>query len=234
MVARKFGEVIQAQWVHGDGSIDLIEHMGQFTEVGTALAKAVGMDDLDLDDGGFTTYRPLVHNDLSGFGDTLLFVERYADLTIWAAAECVAQRSEDWMRVVVADAADARTRLGEAWLMADDSRHAVRPLAGSPEALEWLTFDPGKHAALVTLPPLVAELADAMQDEEVSVRYLHMTTSAGTGVDLAHLWIDYASPATLGERLAWRRRSPELADWRRRVAAVTGSVRAHQLLARAT
>lgn len=226
---RTFGEAYQINWVHGDGSIDLAAHISQFTEIGAAMAIELGMEDLGIDEGGFRLFRPL-NNDGR---DTMLLLERYDDIRVWAAAEFEAQRSPVWMSAVVADADDPRTTLGEGFIMTDDALTPPRRLDADLICIDWLECDPTKKAALVEFPTLVQELTEAVEHaglDETSVRYFAMTTTAGPLNNLAHIWLEHASPSVMGEVLSWRQSAPELEEWRQRFNALCGSVRSHHLL----
>ncbi len=226
---RRFGEVYQTQWVYGDGKIDLAEHMSRFTTVGTELAKSLGMENLKLDEGGFRMFRPLVSTDPV---DTLFFLERYDDIRVWAGGEYEAQTSPIWMKVVLDDQDNEHTWLGEGSIMAEDSLGSPRAIDSNTLAIDWVTYEPTKKAALVDFPPLIHELSEAVAAQgldRTSVRYFGMTTTAGPRLNYAHLWLEHASPSVLGEVLAWRQSAPELAEWRQRLHGVCGSIRSHHL-----
>jgi hypothetical protein len=57
-----------------------------------------------------------------------------------------------------------------------------------------------------------------------------MTTAAGPVLNYAQLWIEHESAAVLAEVLAWRQCAPELRDWRNRLDAMCGEIRAHHLI----
>lgn len=227
---RRFGEVHQTQWIYGDGEIDLAEHMSQLTAMGAELAKSLGLEELNLDEGGFRMFRPLVPTEPV---DTLLFLERYDDIRVWAAGEYEAQISPVWMKFVLDDQDNAHTRLGEGHLMVEDSLGTPRVVDSDTLAIDWVTYEPTKKAALVDFPGLVHELSEAVEAQgfdQTSVRYFAMTTIAGPGLNYAHLWLEHASPGVLGQVLAWRQSAPELADWRNRLNAICGGLRSRHLL----
>ena len=228
---RRFGEVYQYQWCYGDGSVDLVEHISGFTTAGATLARQLGMDEFKIDEGGFRLFRPLVHTQNV---DTLVLLERYADIRVWAAGEYEAQTSPLWMKAVLDDQHNEHTWLGEGHIMADDALTPPKVLDADRLAIDWVTYEPTKLSALVEFPQLVQELTDAVASagfDATTVRYFGMNTTAGPNLNLAHLWLEHTSPGVLGEVLAWRQSSPELADWRHRVSAAGGAVRSHHLLA---
>lgn len=228
---RQFGEVYQYQWFYGDGSVDLVEHVSTFTQVGAKLAEQFDLKELyKIDEGDFRLFRPL--NPVENV-DTLVLLERYDDLRVWAGAEYIAQRSPIWMGAILDDQDSEHTWLGEGYLMADDAIEPPKPFESDRISIDWVTYDPTKKAALVEFPKLVQELTEAVAAagfDQTTVRYFGMTTTAGPGLNLAHLWLEHASPSVLGEVLAWRQSAPELADWRRRINAIGGSIRSHHLL----
>ncbi|MCE7997535.1 MAG: hypothetical protein HEP70_01620 [Rhodobiaceae bacterium] len=227
---RRFGEVYQYQWLYGDGSVDLVEHTSKFTEVGAALAVELGMEDLKIDEGGFRLFRPLISQ---GNDDSLVLLERYDDIRVWAAGEYEAQTSHSWMSAILADQDNPSTWLGEGCILADDALTPPKKLNSSRIAIDWTTFDPTKKAALVEFPSLIQELTellDAAGFSDTAVRYFGMTTTAGAFLNHAHLWLEHESPSVMGEVLAWRQSAAELHDWRNRLTKVSGTVRSHQLL----
>lgn len=115
----------------------------------------------------------------------------------------------------------------------DDAITPSKKIKSDRISMDWVTFDPAKKAALVDLPELVQELTEAIEAagfEQTSVRYFGMNTIAGVFLNHAHLLIEHASPAVLGEVLAWRQSAPELTDWRRRMNSICGRIRCHNLL----
>ncbi len=227
---RRFGEAYQTHWVYGDGSVDLVEEISKFTEMGGALAASMGLEDLKIDEGGFRLLRPLI---TSQPVDTLLLLERYDNIGVWATGEMAAQTSPVWMQGVLANAENKSTWLGDGYIMVDDANTPARTLATDRISVDWMTFDPSKKAALVDFPDIIDELAqetEAQGFNETAVRYFAMTTASGIGQNFAHLWIEHTTPALMGEVLAWRQSAPELADWRRRLNALAESVVSHHLL----
>ena len=223
---RRFGEVLHYQWIYGDGSFDLAERVTGSVGHADELAGSI-----DHEPGGFRLFRPL--SATSAAHDTVLWLERYDDVRAWAAMELTAQHSERWMQMVVAGERTDRSWLGESSVIVEDTLADPRPVPGERIAVDWTVYDPSKLAALVELPALVNELADAMADAgyiDASVRYFAMPTSAGHDLNLAHIWIEHPTPAALGEVLAWRHSAPELNDWRQRFRAAAGpATAAHPL-----
>jgi hypothetical protein len=76
-------------------------------------------------DGGFRLFRPLLHSHKS---DTLLLLERYERLAVWAVAETAAQTSPLWMSAILANQDNQQTWLGEAYQMLDDALDFPREL----------------------------------------------------------------------------------------------------------
>jgi hypothetical protein len=227
---RRFGEVYQYQWCYSDGTVDLVKHISQFTEVGAALAVELGMEEFKIDEGGFRLFRPLVHTDNV---DTLVLLERYEDIRVWAAGEYAAQTSPSWMQAILDDQDNAHTWLGEGYIMADDALSAPTLMDSDLISVDWVTFDPTKKSALVTFPDLAQELAEAVASagfNQTAVRYFAMNTTAGSGLNLAHLWLEHDSPQIMGEVLAWRQSAPELAEWRQRLCVTGGRMVSHHLL----
>ena len=226
--ARKFGELYQTQWVYGDGTVDLVAEVKKIAEAGEVLAEQLDME--QVMEGAFRMFCPLLHNSTT---DTLLLVERYESLSVWAAAETAAQTSPLWMSAILANQDNERTWLGDAYHMLDDALDPPAGLDSDRIAVDWTVFDPTKKAALVEFPELVRELTAAITEagfSQTAVRYFAMTTAAGPALNHAHLWIEHTSPSVLGEVLAWRRSGRELRDWRNRLNQISGAVKSHQLL----
>lgn len=227
--ARRFGELYQTQWVYGDGTVDLVAEIEKITEAGEVLAAQLGMAEV-MDEGAFRMFRPLLHTSTM---DTLLLLERYESLAVWAVAETAAQTSPLWMGAILANQDNEHTWLGDAQHMLDDALDLPRKLNTDWISVDWTAYDPTKKAALVEFPDLVRELTTAINDagfSETAVRYFAMTTAAGPALNYAHLWIEHVSPAVLGEVLAWRQSAPELTDWRMRLNGMCGEIRSHHLL----
>lgn len=226
--ARRFGEVYQYQWIYGDGSVDLVSEIAKIAEAGEVLAEQLAMEHVMED--AFRMFRPLLHTSTT---DTLLLLERYESLAVWAVAETAAQTSPLWMAAVLANQDNDRTWLGDAHHMLDDALDPPRELKTDRLSVDWTVYDPTKKAALVEFPDVVGELTEAMDAagfSETAVRYFAMTTAAGPALNHAHLWLEHASPAFLGEVLAWRQCAPELRDWRNRLNRMCGEIRSHHLL----
>lgn len=226
--ARRFGELYQTQWIYGDGSVDLVSEIAKIAEAGEVLAGQLGMEEVMED--AFRLFRPLLHTNTN---DTLLLLERYESLAVWAVAETAAQTSPLWMSAVLANQDNRQTWLGDAYHMLDDALDRPRDLAADFISIDWTVYDPTKKAALVEFPEMVRELAERIDRagfSETAVRYFAMTTAAGPALNHAHLWIEHSSPAVLGEVLAWRQSALELSDWRNRLNEMCGDIRSHQLL----
>ena len=226
--ARRFGELYQTQWIYGDGSVDLVSEIAKIAEAGEVLASQLGME--SVMEGAFRLFRPLLHTHTT---DTLLLLERYESLAVWAAAETAAQTSPLWMSAVLANQDNKQTWLGDAYHMLDDALDLPRELTADHISVDWTAYDPTKKAALIEFPEMVRELTehlDAAGFEATAVRYFAMTTAAGSALNYAHLWLEHTSPAVLGEVLAWRQCSPELHDWRNRLNSMCGEIRSHHLL----
>jgi len=228
--ARRFGEVYQHQWIYGDGSIDLVAEIGKIAAAGIELAEQLGMQDLNIDEGGFRMFRPM--NPENGM-DTLVLLERYDNLQVWAAAECAAQTSTLWMKAILDNQSNEHTWLGEGSHMLDDALDAPRDISSDRIAVDWVCYNPTKQAALVDFPLLVRELSAVLHEsgfDETAVRYFGMTTAAGPDLNLAHIWLEHSSAAVMGEVLAWRQSAPELRDWRHHLNSLHGEIRAHHML----
>jgi hypothetical protein len=228
--ARRFGEVYQTQWFYGDGAVDLVEQLSKIAAAGVELAEILGMQHLKIDEGGFRVFRPLVPESTQ---DTLLLLERYDNLQVWASAESAAQTSPLWMKAILEEQANAHTWLGEGSHMLDDALDPPHEITADLISVDWITYEPTKQVALVEFPQLVRELAVEVARagfSQTSVRYFGMTTAAGADLNLAHIWLEHASPGCMGEVLAWRQSAPELRGWKRRLEACCGSVRSHNLL----
>lgn len=228
--ARRFGEVYQYQWIYSDGSLDLVEEISKVAEAGVVLSEQLGMQHLGIDEGGFRMFRPLLH---VSDQDTLVLLERYESLSVWAAAETAAQTSPLWMGAILANQDNKHTWLGEGYHMLDDALDPPRELDSASISVDWVTYNPTKKVALVEFPQLVHELGVAAEQAgltDTAVRYFAMTTAAGPGLNFAHLWLEHRSPAVLGEALAWRQSAPELHEWRNRLNGVCGDIRSHHLL----
>ena len=228
--ARRFGEVYQYNWVYGDGSVDLVNEIGKIAQAGVVLANQLGMHDVGMEGDAWRMFRPMLHKESR---DTLVLMERYDNLEIWAAAERAAQTSPLWMGAILANQDNEHTWLGEGQLMLDDALDPPRKLDSQSISVDWVTYDPPKKAALVDFPEMVRELANAVEQagfSETVVRYFGMPTIAGAGLNHAHLWLEHASPSVLGEVLAWRQSAPELHDWRRKLDHVCGAIVSHNLL----
>lgn len=231
---RQFGELLQTVWLYGDGSVDLVENINALTQVGVQVAQELGMDDLHLDEGAWRLFRPLVSTVKT---DTLMLLERYDDIRVWAAGEYEAQRSPVWMKWILDDEDNEHSWIGESQFMAEDTLDLSRELESDLIAIDWVTYEPTKRAALVDFPELVRELGETVAAagfDQTRVRYFGMPTVAGGDAHLAQLWLEHSSPSVLGEVLDWRQNSRELADWRRRLNAVSGSIRSHHLLSQIT
>jgi len=226
--SRRFGELYQTQWIHGDGAVDLVTEIAKIAAAGEILAAELGMEEVMED--AFRLFRPLLHTSTT---DTLLLLERYESLAVWAVAETAAQTSPLWMSAILANQDNQQTWLGDAYHMLDDALDPPRELQTKKLSVDWTVYDPTKKAALVEFPEMIRELAVAVADAgftDTAVRYFAMTTAAGPALNYAHLWLEHASPAVLGEVLAWRQSAPELQDWRNRLNKVCGSIQSHQLL----
>ena len=226
--ARRFGELYQTQWIYGDGSVDLVAEVAKIAAAGEILAGQLGME--EVMEGAFRLFRPLLHTNAT---DTLLLLERYESLAVWAAAETAAQTSPLWMSAVLANQDNKQTWLGDAYHMLDDALDSPPEIATESISIDWTVYDPTKKAALVEFPEMVRELAhqvEAAGFEQTAVRYFAMTTAAGPALNYAHVWLEHATPAVLGEVLAWRQSSSELHDWRNRLNRMCGEIRSHQLL----
>ena len=110
--ARRFGELYQTQWIYGDGSVDLVAEVAKIAAAGEILAGQLGME--EVMEGAFRLFRPLLHTNAT---DTLLLLERYESLAVWAAAETAAQTSPLWMSAVLANQDNKQTWLGDAYHM---------------------------------------------------------------------------------------------------------------------
>ena len=224
--SRRFGEVLHYQWAYGNGSFDLAEALEAGLAAGNAITESAG-----LGTGGFRLLRPLTTEQGS---DSLVWLERYADYHAWATTEITAQRSPEWMGMILAGQQNTDLSwLGESHAMVEDTLGEDVPPQHERVAVDWTTFDPTKLAALTTFPELVQELGDLARKAgftESGVRYFGMPTSAGRDLNLAHIWIEHPSPSVLGEFLGWRQASPELADWRQRLRQAGGEPRSHHLL----
>lgn len=226
--ARRFGELYQTQWIHGDGTVDLVSEIAKIAAAGHVLAEELGMQDVMED--AFRLFRPLLHTSQA---DTVLLLERYESLAVWAIAETAAQTSPLWMGAILANQDNEKTWLGDAYQMLDDALDPPRKLSTNLISVDWTVYDPSKKAALVEFPAMIRELTSALETagfKETAVRYFAMTTAAGPALNYAQLWIEHASPAVLGEVLAWRQSAPELNDWRNRLNTMCGEIRAHHLL----
>lgn len=226
--ARRFGELYQTQWIYGDGSVDLVSEIAKIAAAGETLAGQLGME--EVMEGAFRLFRPLLHTQTT---DTLLLLERYESLAVWAVAETAAQTSPLWMSAVLANQDNNHTWLGDAYHMLDDALDVPRELTTDHLSVDWTVYDPTKKVALIEFPKMVRELAGHIVEagfEDTAVRYFAMTTAAGSALNYAHLWLEHVSPAVLGEVLAWRQSAPELHDWRIRLNAICGEVISHQLL----
>ena len=229
--ARRFGEVYQYQWLYSDGAVDLVAEVNKIAQAGVVLAEQLGMQDVGMHDDAWRMFRPLLPQDNV---DTLLLLERYKDLEVWAAAERAAQTSPLWMEAILANQDNEHVWLGHASQMLDDALDAPRPLDSQQICVDWITYDPTKKAALVEFPNLVRALKDAIEGAgftDTAARYFAMTTAAGADLNLAHIWLEHASPAALGEVLAWRQSAPELKEWRTTLHNVGGEIRSHHLMA---
>ena len=227
---RSFGAIHHYAWLESDGSLDLPALVGQMTETASAIADSLGMEDLGLADGAWRLFRPLVS---TGVIDTVMLLESYDDIRVWAAGEYAAQRSPDFMEMILAEQDNPHTKIGESHFMAEDSIHDPSPVTTNRICVDWTTFEPTKKAAMIDFPELAAELSEAFTGAgfvDLAVRYFGMLTSAGRDGHLAQLWIEHSSASAMAEALAWRQSDPALGDWRRRLNAVAGDVRTHQLL----
>ena len=92
--SRRFGEVLHYQWAYGNGSFDLAEAFEGGLAAGNAITESAG-----LGTGGFRLLRPLTTEQGS---DSLVWLERYADYHAWATTEITAQRSPEWMGMILA------------------------------------------------------------------------------------------------------------------------------------
>lgn len=226
--ARRFGELYQTQWIYGDGTVDLVAEIAKIAEAGETLAGELGME--EVMEGAFRLFRPMLHLSTT---DTLLLLERYESLSVWAAAETAAQTSPLWMSAILANQDNNKTWLGDAYQMLDDALDPPRSIEVERISVDWTVFDATKKAALVEFPGMIRELTEyvnAAGFDETAVRYFAMTTAAGPALNYAHLWLEHSSPAVLGEVLAWRQSSAELQDWRYRLNQMCGEVCSHQLL----
>ena len=224
--SRRFGEVLHYQWAHGNGAVDLVEALQVGLAAGNAITESAG-----LGTGGFRLLRPLTTEQGS---DSIVWLERYADYHAWATTEIAAQRSPEWMGMILAGQQNLELSwLGESHAMVEDTLGEDVPPQHKRVAIDWTTYDTTKLAALTTFPELTQELAEAARKAgftESGVRYFGMPTSAGRDLNLAHVWIEHPSPSVLGEFLGWRQASPELADWRQRLRQAGGEPRSHHLL----
>jgi hypothetical protein len=137
------------------------------------------------------------------------------------------------MSAILANQDNAHTWLGDAYHMLDDALDPPGELRADRISVDWTVYDPTKKAALVDFPEMVRELTSAIGHAgftETTVRYFAMTTAAGPALNHAHLWLEHASPAVLGEVLAWRQSTPALMDWRNRLNQICGEIQSHQLL----
>ena len=227
---RPFGELLHYGWFTSDGEVDLAATFGGMVAHAATVATELGMEDLGLDHGGWRLFRPL--NPPTN-EDTLMLLERYDDIRIWAAGEYAAQTSPLFMQMIVANEDNPHTFQGESHFMADDTPDSPGSLAVDRISVDWVTFDCTKRAALLDLPPLIAELGVGLKQagfDDISTRFFGMLTSGGPDINLGHLWIETPSPARLGEVLAFRQSAPELADWRNRLNGACGGIRRHTLL----
>lgn len=225
--ARRFGELYQTQWIYGDGNVDLVAEIAKIAAAGEVLAEQLGMQ--EVMEGAFRLFRPMLQTK----ADTLLLVERYESLAVWAVAETAAQTSPLWMSAILANQDNTQVSLGEAYHMLDDALEPPRDLAAQTISVDWTVFNPTKKAALVDFPVLVQELSERLEAagfQDTAVRYFAMTTAAGPALNYANLWLEHASPAVLGEVLAWRQSEAELQDWRNRLYKMCGEVENHNLL----
>ena len=226
--ARRFGELYQTQWIYGDGTVDLVGEIAKIAAAGEVLASQLGMEEVMAH--AFRLFRPMLHAEAK---DTLLLLERYESLSVWAEAETAAQTSPLWMSAILANQDNNQTWLGDAYHMLDDSLDPPPALTTDFISVDWTVYDPTKKVALVEFPQMVQELANQVKTagfDGTVVRYFAMTTAAGSALNYAHLWLEHSSPATLGEVLAWRRSAIEMQDWRNRLDAICGEIKAHHLL----
>jgi len=233
--ARRFGEAYQYTWVYGDGSVDLGALGAGLSAMLAEQAAAAGFDiSTDHDGEMFQYFRPLIQR---GEHDAMLILERYPDLTVWAGGECLAQRSPGWMQWVLGQQDDPHTWLGDGCIMLDDALSPPKALPGPVIAMDWITVDGGKKAALVDIPQMAQELTESLDAEgftETSVRCFGMNTIAGPWLNHAHILLEHSSTHAMAEVLAWRQSSPKLSAWRQKLRDVAGAPVSHELFVKIT
>jgi len=228
--ARRFGEAYQYTWVYGDGSVDLGALGAGLSAMLAEQAAAAGFDiSTDHDGEMFQYFRPLIQR---GEHDAMLILERYPDLMVWAGGECLAQRTPGWMQWVLGQLDDPHTWLGDGSIMIDDAKSTPVALSGPVVAMDWITIDAGKKAALVDIPELAQDLTEAIAAEgytETSVRCFGMTTIAGPWLNHGHILLEHSSVQAMSEVLAWRQSSPKLGAWRQKIRDLAGDKVQHEL-----
>ncbi|MDH6196065.1 hypothetical protein M2272_002705 [Mycobacterium frederiksbergense] len=225
--ARSFGHVFHYLWLETTADIDRPAYGKAAVSKATQILASLG-----------APKEPLIAMiPLAGIGSFhhLLWLERYADITEWAAVELAAQRSKPWMETVCTLERDQKVEVVESNVLIDDSTDPAPRCDADQLTVDWAQFEPTKLDAITRLPDLIDELASHVRTAgfvDAAVRFLAMTTTSGEHQNRGHLWIESPSPDYAIALSDWRHRSVELADWRRRFQAIARVVRDHSLLTR--